>query len=123
MRGLNFSSRTQRKFDVLFVPTLAPGMSAYNNTERRMASLSKALWGLLLPPETCGKHLDSQRRTTNVELEKRNFKAAGHILAEIWNEVVLDKFPVVSEYVEDVSKETVAYDERWVIAHRRTSNY
>ena len=47
-----------------------------------------------------------------MELEKRNFKVAGHILAEIWNEVVLDKFPVDSEYVENVSKEPVAYEER-----------
>ena len=104
-------------FDVLFVSTLAPGMSAYNNVERRMAPLSKALSGLLLPHETCGTHLDSQRRTTDVELGNQNFKAAGHILAEIWNEVVLDKFPVVSEYVENV------YDERWVTAHCRISQY
>ena len=59
----------------------------------------------------------------DVELAKRNFKTAGHILTEIWNEVVLDKFPVVSECVENVSKELVVYDERCVTAHCRISQY
>ena len=86
-------------FDVMLVSTLAPGMSAYNNVER-MAPFSKTLAGVLLPHDTFSTHLDSQRRTTDVELEKQNFKAAGKLLAEIWNDLVLDKFPVVSEYVE-----------------------
>ena len=81
-------------FDVMFVSTLAPSMSAYNNIERRMAPLRKALAGVLLPHYTFGTHLDLQRRTTDVELEKKNFKAAEKLLAEIWSEPVLDKFPV-----------------------------
>ena len=71
-------------FDVMFVSTLAPGMSAYYKVERRMAPLSKALVGVLLPHDTFGTHLDLQRRTVDVELEKQNFKATGKLLAEIW---------------------------------------
>ena len=46
-------------FDVMFVSTLAPGMSAYNNIEKRMALLRKALVGVLLLHGTFGTHLDS----------------------------------------------------------------
>ena len=46
-------------FDVMFVSTLAPGMSAYNNLEKRMALIRKALVGVLLPHGTFGTHLDS----------------------------------------------------------------
>ena len=55
--------------DALFVATHAPGMSAYNYVERRMAPLSKELAGLVLPHESCGTHLDSRQRTIDVELE------------------------------------------------------
>ena len=66
-------------FDVMFVSTLAPSMSAYNNVERRMAPLSKALAGVLLTHDTFGIHLGSQRRTTDVELVSR-WKAFGRNL-------------------------------------------
>ena len=66
-------------FDVMFVSTLAPSMSAYNNVERRMAPLSKALAGVLLTHDTFGIHLDSQRRITDVELVSR-WKAFGRNL-------------------------------------------
>ena len=39
----------KHKFDVLLISTHAPGLSAYNQVERRMAPLSKVLAGLLLP--------------------------------------------------------------------------
>ena len=93
--------------DALLISIHAPGMSVYNQVERRMAPLSKALSVLLLPHETFGTHLDSSRKTTDVNLEKRNFKAAGEILAQIWEEVVLDKFPVVPEYVENAAKSDI----------------
>ena len=65
-------------FDVMFASTLAPSMSAYNKVERRMAPLSKALAGVLLPHDTFGIHLDFHRKT-DVELEKQNFKATGKL--------------------------------------------
>ena len=61
--------------------------------------------------------MDSQRRTTDAELEKQNFKAAGKLLAEIWSELVLDKFPVVSEYVEGLALDPVPINETWVATH------
>ena len=88
-----------------------------------MAPLSKALSGLLLPHETFDTQLDSPRKTTDVNLEKRNFKAAGEILAQIWEEVVLDKFPVVAEYVENAATNPVDLDEKWISVHCRISQY
>ena len=69
--------------DAFIVMTLAPGMSAYNYEERRMAPLSKALAGILLPHDTFGSHLGSQNRTIDAELEKKIFRKAGKVLAEI----------------------------------------
>lgn len=59
--------------------THAPGMSAYNYVERRMAPLSKAMAGVVLEHDACGTHLDSSGRTTDIELEKENFRVAGKV--------------------------------------------
>ena len=63
--------------DALLISTHAPGLSTYNQVERRMAPLSKALSGVLLPRETFGTHLDSLRKTIDTNLEKRNSKVPG----------------------------------------------
>ncbi|CAF1359270.1 unnamed protein product [Adineta ricciae] len=63
--------------DALFCLTHAPGQSAYNIVERRMAPLSHDLAGLILPHD----HF------------------AGQILAETWNQSVIDGFPCVAEYI------------------------
>ena len=57
------------------------------------------------------------------ELEKKNFKVAGSILAEIWSELVLDGYPVFAEYIEDEKLLTSGYDEGWVYRHCRISQY
>ena len=113
----------KHNFDALLISTHAPGLSAYNQVERRMTPLSKALTGLLLPYNTFGNHLDSQRRTIDVELGKHNFKKAGEILVKVWNELLIDKFPVVCEYLENSAMEPVAYEESWVSKHCRISQY
>ena len=105
-------------FDVMFVSTLVPGMSAYSNVERRIAMAD-----VLLPHDTFGTHLDSQRRTTDVELEKQNFKAAGKLLAEIWSELVLDKLPTVSKYVKGLALDPVPINETWGATHCHISKY
>ena len=110
-------------FNVMFVSTLAPGISVYNNVERRMTPLSKALAGVLLLHDTFGTHLDSQGSTTFVELEKQNFKAVGKLLAEIWKELVLDKFLAVSKYVKDLALDPVPINETWVATHYCISQY
>lgn len=68
-----------QKYDLdgLFVFTNAPGRSAYNRVERRMAPLSRELATVVLPYEHYGSHLDSQGRTIDEELEVKNFQHAG----------------------------------------------
>ena len=110
-------------FDVLLISTHAPDFSSYNQVERRMAPLSKALAGLLLPYDTFGNHLDSQGRTIEVELEKHNFKKTGEVLCEVWNELLIDKFPVFCQYLENSAMEPVPYEESWVSKHCRKSQY
>ncbi|CAF0723360.1 unnamed protein product [Adineta steineri] len=62
--------------DALFVATNAPGRSAFNEVERRMAPLSHELSGLILPHDYYGNHLDESGRTTDPQLELQNFKRA-----------------------------------------------
>lgn len=82
----------------MIVATHAPGQSAYNAVERRMAPLSKALTGVILPFDKYGSHLDSSNRTIDENLEKRNFACAGSVLAEIWSEMVIKLFVTVINY-------------------------
>ncbi|CAF2873837.1 unnamed protein product [Rotaria sp. Silwood2] len=85
--------------DALFILTHAPGQSAYNIVERRMAPLSHDLAGLILPHDYFGSHLNESGGTINVDLEKLNFRKAGQMLAERWNLSVIDGFPCVAEYI------------------------
>ena len=114
--------------DALFVATNAPGRSAFNRVERRMAPLSRELSGLILPHEHFGSHLDSQGRTTDEALEKANFKMAGETLAEVWSQVVIDQFPTIAEYIvpekcELDPESLITKDTNWFQKHVRTSQY
>ena len=84
-----------------------------------MALLSKALSGILLPYET----LDSSRKNINTNLEKRNFKAAGEILAKVWEEILLHNFLAVADYVENAAKDHIDLNEKWISVHCRISQY
>lgn len=55
----------------LFIACNAPGRSAFNKVERRMAPLSKELSGLIHPHDKFGSHLDNQCRTIDEVLEKK----------------------------------------------------
>ena len=77
----------------------------------------------MLPHETCGTHLDSRQRTIDYELEKKNFKSAGDILAEIWSKIELDGHPVVKEHVEKKEIDPIELNEMWMSNHCRTSKY
>ena len=46
----------QNNLDAYFIATNAPGRSAFNRVERRMAPLSKELSGLILPHDNYGSH-------------------------------------------------------------------
>lgn len=114
--------------DGLFLATNAPGRSAFNRVERKMAPLSKELSGLVLPHDHFGTHLDNSGRTIDVELEKKNFEHAGKVLAEIWSNLVVDQFPCISEYVDPskselLQAELVKKDQKWFDNHVRTSQY
>lgn len=111
--------------DALFIATNAPGRSAYNRVERRMALLSRELTGLILPSDHFGKHLDSAGNTTDSELEIKNFAHAGNVLAEVWSSIMIDEYPVEARYIDpktsrDDSKEG---DGIWYMNHVRKSQY
>lgn len=116
--------------DAIFYATNAPGRSAFNRVERRMAPLSRQLSGLVLPHETFGSHLDSKGCTVNTDLELKNFAAAGDILAAIWSATVIDGEEVVSTYVHPstaVEEDSPVVDstvpQNWYDRHVRESQY
>ena len=78
----------QNNLDAYFIATNAPGRSAFNHVERRMAPLSKELSGLILPHDKYGSHLNDQGLTHDTDLEKKSFAFAGSTLAEIWSQTV-----------------------------------
>lgn len=109
----------------MFVATNAPGRSAFNRVERRMAPLSKHLTGVVLPYDTYGTHLDARGKTFDVDLELKNFQAAGEALAELWNELVIDSFPVSASYEGPNAEAAVpeSVDAVWYSKHVRESQY
>jgi len=117
-----------QNLDALFIATNAPGRSAFNRVERRMAPLSKELAGVILPHDHFGSHLDEQGRTTDQQLEILNFAYAGHVLSEIWSSVVIDYHPTIAEYIEPQNSELSAEqllskDQAWISQHVRSSQY
>ena len=86
--------------------TNAPGLSAYYKVERKMCPLSNALTGVVLPADSYGSHLQNGK-TIDEDLEVKNFKAAGEALASIWNELVIDEYPCVAEFIENKPAEEV----------------
>lgn len=97
MINMNVHHFVKFDLDALFVACNAPGRSAYNRVERRMAPLSRALVGVILPHDNYGTHLDSQGRTFDAELEKINFYYAGTALAEVWSETTIDNHVTIAE--------------------------
>ena len=71
--------------DALFLATNAPGRSAFNRVERRMAPCSNALAGVILDHEHFGTHLDDQGKTIDAELEIKNFDHAGKLKYFLFN--------------------------------------
>lgn len=111
--------------DALFLITNAPGRSAYNPVERRMASLSRELAGLIIPHEHFGSHLNNSAQTVDKKLELKNFEFAGETLAEVWNSLVIDGYPVVAEYAEPkcISEEPELVRPEWYSLHVQESQY
>ncbi|GBP04546.1 hypothetical protein EVAR_3908_1 [Eumeta japonica] len=111
--------------DGLFVFTNAPGRSAYNRVERRMAPLSRELATVVLPYEHYGSHLDSQGKAIDSYLELKNFQHASETLAEIWSQMVIDGHNVIAECVPpgEVLPETAQVSDIWYRNHVCESQY
>ena len=67
--------------------------------ERKMAPLSKRLSGVILPYEHYGNHLDNSKRTTDKQLELKNFGKAATVLKNLWNGMEVDGYKVIAEYI------------------------
>ena len=118
------STFIEDNLDVLVVAANAPGRSAFNRVERRMAPLSKELAGVILPHEYFGSHLNASLETTDTQLEQRNFEYAGKILCEIWGKMVIDGFPVVSDFINNEPTATVHHvSNEWRDQHVMESQY
>lgn len=114
--------------DAVFIATNAPGRSAFNRVERRMAPLSKDLAGLIIPHNHDGDHLDTQGRTVDQMLERRNFEYAGRTLAEVWSSTIIDTFPTIAEYIDPDNSEVMEDELRkvtsdWRKLHVREGHY
>ena len=106
----------KNNLDGLFIFTNAPGRSAFNKVERRMAPLSKALSGVILPHDHYGTHLDNNGKTIDDDLELKNFKYAGEALAQIWSELKIDSYNVAAEFIfsdEVVPDPKPCTDHKW----------
>lgn len=86
--------------DALILLSQAPGQSCFNVVERRLALLSHDLAGLVLPAYYFGTHLDLHGGTIDAELEKQNLKRTGEILGEVWSMDMIDRQPIVAEYID-----------------------
>ena len=89
-----------------------------------MAPLSKDTSGIILPYDTYGTHLDASNNTIDDDLEVRNFKAAGNVLADIWSESVIGEHPVVSRCIDPQDRDLNARTtEDWKSKHVSQSQY
>jgi len=109
--------------DALFVACHAPGHSAYNAVERRMAPLSHDLSGFILPHDHYGCHLDSSGKTTDSDLEIANFQKAGETLAEVWSQTVIDGYSVHASYVSSSEADLPVPSQSWCCEHVQQSQY
>lgn len=111
--------------DAIFIATNAPGRSAFNRVERRMAPLSSELSELVLKHDSFGTHLDSNGKWIDEELERENFAGAGKLLATVWSDLVIDGHAVFAEFKEPVSvpDPILDVDSQWYATHVRESQY
>lgn len=117
----------KRDLDGLFIATNAPGRSAYNRVERRMAPLSRDLCGLVLPHDFYGNHLNNKNETIDEKLEKDNFRKAAETLAEIWSESIIDGYETVAHFTEDDGSDfkdnLIQKDSAWIDRHVTFGQY
>ena len=111
-------------FHAFFLVTNAPGRSAFNRVERRVAPLSKELGCVLLDRKHFGAHLDDKGNTVGPQIELKSFEHNRKILGEIWSRMVIDDYPVIAEYIVDKALKIVEdVSEIWRSSHVRSSQY
>ena len=67
----------EHNLDFIFCVCNAAGLFAFHFIERRMAPLSLALAGVVLPHDNYDTHLDARGITIDPDLEVKNFRKAG----------------------------------------------
>ena len=115
----------EHDLDFIYCVCNASGLSAYHFIERRMAPLSAALAGVVLPHSSFGSHLDDQGNTIDSELELKNFEKASEILCDIWSNITLDGHSVKCYYRSptDNGREIIPPSKEWVENHCSISKY
>ena len=94
--------------DYLSIRCYAPGQSKYNPVERAMSSFSGRLKGVVLPHNTHGNHLSSDKKSiSDIELAKKNFSAAAEKLKGFWQKDTYVGKPVFFQYVEPTQNDRV----------------
>ena len=97
-----------------------------------MAPLSRKLIGVIFDHQRYGCHLDSAKKTTDIELEKRNFAYAGKALANLWHQMTenvrsIRGFDIDSRWVDQVNPEDridiPEVSEAWKTKHMLRSRY
>lgn len=90
-----------------------------------MAPLSRELAGQILPHNHhFGFHLNDKGCTVNDDLEKLNFELAGKVLAEVWNTMNIDGYPVHTTYMNSGEPELPAETQiKWYSDHVQKSLY
>lgn len=111
--------------DAFFFASIAPGRSAYNRVECKMALVSRELSGLILLHDHFESHLNPAGKAIEDELEIQNFGFAGQVLSEIWSAMDIDGFPTVAEFIHPASSELDVQNlkKRWLAKHVRTLQY
>ena len=89
-----------------------------------MARLTKDTSGVILPFDTFGTHLNASNKTIDMELEKKNFKAAGEIVAESWSGSIINGHPIKARYVDPQERSIDTTEtEAWKNVHVQQSQY
>lgn len=90
-----------------------------------MSPLSRDLAGVILDHQKLGTHLNEKGETIDLDLEKKNFEHAGNVLAEIWSETVIDKYPTIAVYVDpdETDDGKLECSAEWKTRHIREGHY
>ena len=106
------------KLNALIHGVNAAGFSGFNLVEKRMASLSHDLAGVILPYDQFGLHLDIDSLTVDTEFEMQNFLSATETLATIWSSTVIDGHKVDARAMAlDQKFEAPISEPKWVAEH------